>query len=137
MAVSTFPDVFGALLQHLKATSDVTALTSTRIGDEVAASWDFPPHKARHAVVVQGPVGGSGELEPPLYRDRYDVWSYGPNRLEALKLARRVRAALLGFSNDIIGEIAEEAGPIRLTDPETGWVYVVQPYLVTFTWGPS
>lgn len=143
MAVTILPDVFGALLTRLKVNAAVVALASTRIADEVRSDWDFKPREnAKHAVVINGPIGGPGEMERPLYRERYDVWSYGKNRLEALRMARTVRAALIPPDGGAIafavgaahiGNIVEESGPIRLVDPDTGWVYVVQPYLVTYS----
>lgn len=151
MAVSALPDVFGAILSKLRATTAITALTSTRIGDEVKGDrpgnpgWGFTQGSARAAIVVQGPVGGPGELEMPLYRERYDVRCYGPNRLESLRLARTVRAALIppdggrvGFSygDCYVYEVAEEAGPIRLLEPDTEWHAVVIPYLITYSGAP-
>jgi hypothetical protein len=147
MAVTMLPDLFGAILSKLRASSAVTALVSDRIGDEVKPAWDFQSKRAKLAVVVNGPVGGPGELEQPLYRERYDLWCYGPDRLNALKLARTVRAALVppdggragGFryGDCYVHEVAEEAGPIRLIDPDLGWVYVVQPYVFTFSGVPA
>ena len=72
MAVSILPDVFGALLTRLRNNVAVTALTGTRIGDEVATDWAFEPRKAKHAIVINGPLGGPGEMERPLYRERFE-----------------------------------------------------------------
>lgn len=140
MAVTTLPDVFGALLGKLRASNAVTALTSTRIGDEVKA-WGFKENAATYAVVVKGPVGGPGETEMPLYRERYDVDCYGAGRLEALKLARAVRAAFIPpdggrvgwtYGNCAVTEMAEEAAPIRLQEPDTRWHRVTVPYIVSY-----
>ena len=153
MAVTILPDVFGAILSKLRATTAITALTSTRIADEVKgdrpgnAGWGFKSGaQVQPAIVVQGPVGGPGEMESPLYRERYDIRCYGQNRLESLRLARTVRAALIppdggrvGFSygDCYVYEVAEEAAPIRLIEPDTDWHAVVIPYLFTYGGTPT
>jgi len=143
VAITVLPDVWAALQARLKASSAVVALTTTdRIADEIKAAWAFGPKgKAKYAVLIQGPFGGPGETEAPLYRERYDMWCYGPDRRTALVLARTVRAAFIPPSGGAVGftlagacihEIEEEAGPIALKDSVEGWWYVVQPYIVTY-----
>lgn len=140
------PDVFGAILSKLRDVTAITTMTSTRIADEIKSDWSFTAKRAQHAIVVQGPVGGPGELESPLYRERYDIRCYGPNRLETLRLARTVRAALIppdggrvGFSYGgcYVYEVADEAGPIRLIEPDTDYHVVVIPYLFTYCGVPT
>lgn len=145
MAVAALPDVFGAILSKLRATAAITALTSTRIGDEIKPAWGFTEKSAATAIVLVGPTGGPGEMEMPLYRERYDVRCYAPTGYDAARLARTVRAALIPPDGAAVGftygdadvlEVAEEAAPIRLVEPDTRWHVVVIPYLFTYSGVP-
>lgn len=144
MVVTTLPDVFGALLLKLRASSAVAALASTRIADEVKPAWGFTEKTAGAGVVVKGPLGGPGELEQPLYRERFDVDCYGATRLDALKLARTVRATFIPPDAGAVGftygdcavlEMAEET-VVRLQEPDTRWHRVTVSYLCTYVGVP-
>lgn len=141
MTVTAYPDVLGGLFGYLRACSDITALTSTRIADEVKDEWAFAEKKAKYAVVIPGRRGGSEDLDPPLERCRFDVFTYGPNKLSAATLMNVVLGYLCpkdGSANGFTGthvrvnEIALEGGPNDLIEPDTRWAYSVATLMVTY-----
>lgn len=141
MAVTSYPDVLGGLFGYLRACTDITALTSDRIGDEVKDAWAFAEKKAKYAIVIPGRRGGSEDLDPPLERCRFDVFCYGPNKLSAATLMNIVLGYLCprdGQRNGFIGthvavtEIALEGGPNDLIEPDTRWAYSVATIRATF-----
>lgn len=87
------PDPVNAVMAILAASSDVTALTSTRIyGEALPASQAgaTPPV----ALVVQ-PAGGRAALAgPELRKPRIDVRAYGPTRTQARAAANAAYGAL-------------------------------------------
>lgn len=133
MPVTALPDLVGAVVAHLRASADITALTSTRISARRQDSWSLPGY----AIVVHGPTGGRGELGSGLYGERLDIWCYGPDDRTAKLLDRTVRAYLVppdrsrsvSFrqASTRVHSVALEAGPIFLVDPATKWPYVVTP----------
>jgi len=147
MAATLYPDVLGALFSHLRASADITALTSDRIGDDIKPSWGMQAaQNARYAVVVSGPLGGPGELGPALLGWRFDLTCYGPNKLSANTLMRTVLGYLVPqdrqqtsftAAHAIVQSVAVEGGPNALIDPDTRWPYAVASLIVRFTGVPT
>lgn len=139
MVVAALPDLVGAVVAHLRASAEITALTSTRISAKRQDAWALP----LYAVVVNGPRGGPGEIGSGLYSERIDLWSYGPDDRTAKLLDRTMRAYLVppGRTRAVsftqastqVRTVAFETAPIFLVDPVTGWPYVVSPALFTYS----
>lgn len=131
-SVTELPDVVGCLIERLLASPAVVELASSRVSGELQPDWGMSV-KPKYAIVVDGPLGGSGEIGPGVYEDRFDVLTYGPNPLRQKQLMRRVRPYLVpvghgqpianGFHaahTSVLG-IVEESAPFSITDPDTHW----------------
>lgn len=141
MVVAALPDLIGALVAHLQASAEILALTTatTRISAKRKDAWNLPGY----AIVVNGPHGGPGEIGSGLYRERVDIWSYGPDDRTAKLLDRTVRAYLVPpdlsrkvtfrQANTRVQSVLFDAAPIFLVDPVTKWPYVVTPALLTYS----
>lgn len=84
------PDAIGVSVAYLNTVSAVTALVGDRIGTELAASAVWP-------AVRLDPVGGFAVLEYRLDQPRLQVQSFATTDLEAMTVARTVRAALVAM----------------------------------------
>lgn len=143
MTVLALPDLKGAVIAHLRASSEIAALTSTRISARLQDSWPLPDY----AILVQGPRGGLGDLDAGLYAERLDLRCFGPDNRTANLLWRTVNAYLLpplrdravGFkqANTIVHTIQAEGGPIEFEDPETTWISNDSGYVFIYSTSPS
>lgn len=138
MPVVAEPDFIGAVIARLRSISEVTALTSTRISGQTQVDWFPDKTVARHAIVVRR-AGGTDEPDIDHFLPRVDVRCYGATEYEAGRLARIVKPALCptrhsgnrtGFTQGDcrVLDVAYEAGPISLPEPETGWWTVTGSY---------
>jgi hypothetical protein len=143
MPVLALPDIKGAVIAHLRASSEIAALASTRVSGRVQAAWTLPGY----AVLVDGPKGGPGELGAGLYGMRFDLRCYGPDDRTAMMLWRTVNAYLLvpdgsravSFyqAQTRIHAVHAEGGPIGFVDPDTDWPSTDSGYVFTFSEVPS
>lgn len=140
MAVIARPDVIGAVIAHLRAVSELTALTSTRISGAKQDSWQLP---SQRCLWVDGPKGAPlvASQGIPLWSMRIDFNAYGPTGLEAMKVWNVLDAALIpdqGDSAQFSGtgvrviNVSHESGPFRVVEPETGHNVVLATYLFAY-----
>lgn len=147
MVVTELPDVVAALIERLLASPAIVELARDRVSGELLPDWGMSA-RAKYAVVVSGPVGGSGEIAAGVYEDRFDIATYGANAHRQKQLMRRVRAHLVpiwqggtaanGFSAAHANVLAvfEEASPLALTDPDMHWSYSTLPVRVRYSGVP-
>lgn len=143
MTVAALPDLAGSITAFLRAQSEITALTSTRIS--TARNWTLP----NYAVLIQPGRGGPGEvLGGVLLAERVDLWFYGPGdkqstqAMNAHALWRQVHPILCppvgvrtsGFeaASTRVLKVELEGGPLRLVDPDENWAYTVVSYVFTY-----
>lgn len=86
MAVRLLPSVEVLVVAHLKASSDVTAITGNRIGTELYAGTD--------PAVWLSLVTGEERVRNHLAAPQLDVRSYGGTKAQADLLARTVHAVM-------------------------------------------
>jgi hypothetical protein len=128
----------------LLANSSVTSLVQTDVNSNPAiyVGNDLPEHfnpKAGPAVLISRRGGQSHPEISPLYDSRIqikvaaDVEKY----LTAFQLYQAVYAALDGITqtgfdsgNSLVHRIIETTGAQEMTDPDTGWCYVIAFYNV-------
>lgn len=138
MVVTALPDLAGAINSYLRASTAIAAqmgASSGNISTIRQDAWTLPGY----AVLIQAGRGGAGELDyGPIQDERVDLTCYGPDARTAHLLWRTVHAYLLppdlahavGFvaASTRVLAIYQEAGPLRLVDPDTGWSYTTTPY---------
>ena len=140
MPVVALPDILGAIVARLRAVTEITALTSTRISPVRQESWNPMP---RHAIWVDGPKGmgpfGSDNL--PLETVRVDLNCFGSTDYEAGRLWRTMHSAICPYQGAAtqfvaagvrVSNVQRESGPIRFTDSDTGWPCVIGGYLFSY-----
>ena len=144
MVVTALPDLAGAIVAYLRASAPVAALVGTKVSITRQPAWNLPAY----AVLVENGRGGAGEVDyGPIQDERVDIWTYGPDARTAHLLWRTVHAALLppdqshavsfvAASTRVLA-IYQEAGPIRLVDPDTLWPYTVTPYRFRYSGVPA
>lgn len=143
MVVTALPDLAGAIVSYLRASAPVAALAGTKVSVTRQASWNLPGY----AVLVENGRGGAGELDyGPIQDERADIFCYGPDARTAHLLWRTVHVALIppdlshpvGFvaASTRVLAVYQEAGPIRLVDPDTTWPYTVTPYRFRYSGVP-
>lgn len=138
MAVVARPDLLGALIARLRATTEITALTSTRISGELQDAWTMPTH----AVTLRRSGGPPGDYLGGIWYSRIDVTAYGSTRREATRLLDIVLPALCPLQGPPGGsfiqsavrvyDIAPEAEMIADTEPDTGWPFAWMPLVVSW-----
>jgi hypothetical protein len=143
MVVTALPDLAGAIVAHLRASSAIADLAGTKISARRQEAWGLPAY----AVLVENGRGGVGELAGGLQKERVDLTCYGPDDRTAHLLWRTVHYYLLppigsgratGFTaaQTAILTIEQEGGPLRLVDPDTGWPYTQASYQFTYSAEP-
>lgn len=123
-----------AVVEYLKADSDIVALVGTRVfGIELPeAEADFMPRKA--IVVKQsGGAGSGGWLEHST--PRMDVFCYGETPHQARTVRREVYDVLKQLirtviDSTLINSISPSGLPLDLRDPDTQWPVVFESYQV-------
>lgn len=138
MPVLALPDLPGAINSFLRAQTEITALTSTRISTVRQESWTLPGY----AILIQPGRGGPGEVDDGLLMaERVDLWCYGPDARTAHALWRQVHPILcprVGLHNGFTAastrvlKVELEGGPLRLVDPDEGWSYTVASYVFVY-----
>ncbi len=140
MVVLAVPDVAGAVIGHLLASSEIAALAGTRISAVRQASWNLPAY----AVLVE-PGRGGFPVDPPLEDERMDVRCYGPNAKAANDLWRLVNAYLLRHDRGpasfrsatcAVADVVREGGPLRLLDGDGLWPCTVASYHILYSGVP-
>jgi hypothetical protein len=96
MTIAPNADIIGALTAKLRATTEVTALASTRIAGEVGSDWFTPGGDARGAVRLRRT---GGNVDPELWGvgihvSRVDCNCYGSSGRTANLLLATVLAVL-------------------------------------------
>lgn len=142
MAIATLPDITGAIMLRLRSITAITALTANRIATERGADW-FPDVTARHAIVINGPVGSPGDdYQIGIQRTRYDFLMYGASGFEAMRLYRTAHPNICPRQDSVVAfvqsgcrvrNVVKEGGPTRLNDPDTNWAYVLCSYIYTWS----
>lgn len=134
MTVAAMPDALGAVLGQLRSFTDLQTFVggqaNPRISGRLKTEWNPMP---RGAIVLRY-AGGPPEGLLPVQLTRVDMTCYGANALEAMRLWRAALPLLCppqpGPRSFIRGgcrvyDVAQESGPIPLTDPQSKWNYVV------------
>jgi len=112
------------MIAKLKATSAITAVTSTRIyGGMIPQS-----EKTLPAIEVFLLPGGYTDLETPVIHAEFRLKAYAASSAEAETLYGLIHDALHGIGNYSVGTnyvylSAEDTHGQPLTDPDTGWEY--------------
>lgn len=149
MPATALPDLAGAINSRLRSSSAIAALAGTNISTTRQPAWTLPAY----AVLIL-PSRGGGEDTPGLKWERIDLWCYGPGKDEGTQarnahtLWRTVdyflsppissgRAAAFIAANTSVTKVEQEAGPLRLVDPDEGWAYTVGSYRVTYASEPT
>ena len=123
-----------AVMEYLKADSDIVALVGTRVfGIELPElETNFMPRKA--IVIKQsGGDGSGGYLEHS--SPRIDIFCYGETPHQARTVRREVFDVLKQLirtvtDSTLINSISPEGGPLDLRDPDTQWPVVFESYQV-------
>lgn len=133
-------DPIKAIIDILKADSDITTLVSTRVyGMELPRSETA--NMPRKAIVIQPsgggvfPVGSADYIEHS--DQRIDVFSYGETPFEAQKVRREVLDTLKQLKRTIINGtllhwINRAGGSLALRDPDTDWPVAFESFQVFF-----
>lgn len=142
MAVAARPDVIGAVVKQLRASSDITALTSTRITARLQPTWAAMP---TYAILVRPAGGPPGKPQINLMVTRIDVFCYGETEAKAAKLWRQFDAVfcpgqerVVQFAQTVdgavckVGSVDRESMPVSGIEPETNWPRTTASYLVTW-----
>lgn len=138
MVVAARPDVIAAVLDQLRASADITALTSTRITSRLQPSWTGMP---TYAVIVRPAGGPPGNPQINLMVSRIDVHCYGATEAQAAALWRQLDAVFcpgqerqVSFSRSgcRVGSVDRESMPISGLEPDTEWPRTTCSYLVTW-----
>lgn len=131
---------YQALTAQLRLSSDITALTSTRIGLEVQVGWAMP----KQAIVVTQ-AGGVADVYPPLATARAAVRSFAPKYFhDAEALSDRVKAWLLrpegngptsfNLGGCVVHNVQHEGSIQRLADFEgKPWPSFIDYYVLTYS----
>jgi hypothetical protein len=141
MVVAARPDLLGAIIARLRASSDITALTGMRISAALGTAWAMPTHAIVLAIAGGPPLPGA----TPRKRTRIDVRCYGSTPFEAMRLWRQFDAVwcpgqehVVQFRQTIAGQVCgvgsvdPEGGPTALIEPDTEWPFVLSSYLVSW-----
>ncbi len=149
MTITAQADILAAVTARLRTFSEITALTSTRIGGELGSDW-FTGANAQHAIWLRR-TGGPVDIEDWLIgiqRSRLDCWCYGSSAKAANDIMSLVLAALApeqaggagSFIQTLTGgarvrvyNVIPETGVISNREPDTGYRYAWCPLMVT--WG--
>lgn len=132
MVVVATPDIAGAVIGYLLASTEITALAGTRISSNRKPGWNLPAY----AILVE-PGRGGFPVDPPLEDERMDIRVYGPNDKSANDLWRLVNAYLLRHDGGpmafrsatcAVAVVTREGGPLRLVDGDGLWPYTLASY---------
>lgn len=135
--VTARPDVTGAVIAYLRASTAIAALAGTKISARRQASWALPSY----AVLIEGRRGG-GE-DGPLLWQRMDITCYGADDRTADLLWRTLdyyfcpeegSGRVNGFraAATTVCQVEHEGGPLGLEDPDTAWPYTTASYRVYY-----
>jgi hypothetical protein len=158
MPVTALPDLAGAVNGRLRSSSAIVALVNssggwngTGSGPRISTQrqggdngWKLPTG----AVLIEAGRGG-GEDAPGLQWERIDLLCYGADARTAHLLWRTVhpffcppvglasgfRAVASGATVSVL-KVAQEGGPLRLTDPDEAWPYSWASYRVVYAVDP-
>lgn len=151
MTLTAEADILAAITARLRTFTEITNLTSTRIGGEIGEAW-FSGPAATYAVRLRR-TGGPVDLDQRtagIARARLDCWCYGSSAKTANDLLSLVLAALCpvqgaasgngsfiqtltGGSKVRVYAIAPEVEPISDREPDTGYRFAWCPLVAT--WG--
>ena len=140
MVVVARPDVLAAVLAQLRASAELTALTSTRITARLQPSWSGMP---TYAVLVRPAGGPPGNRQVNLMVSRIDTFCYGATEAQAASLWRLLDAVLcpgqereVGFIRTVDGvrcrvaSVDPESMPTSGIEDGTRWPRTTCSYLV-------
>lgn len=148
MPVTALPDLAGAINARLRSSSAIAALASTRISTARQGAWNLPSY----AVLIEAGKGG-GVVTPGIRWERIDLRCYGPGDGESTQernahtLWRTVhyffcpeegsgRASAFIAASTSVTKVEEEAGPLRLADPDPAWRCTWASYRVEYAVDP-
>lgn len=142
MVVAARPDIIAAVLAQLRASTEITALTSTRITSRLQPSWANMP---TYGVIVRPAGGPPGKEQLNLMVTRIDVFCYGETEAKAAELWRQLDAVLcpgqerlsrftqtIGGVKCRVGNVSRESMPISGVEPQTKWPRTTASYLLTW-----
>jgi hypothetical protein len=138
MVVAARPDELAAVLAHLRASTDIAALASTRITSRLQPSWSGMP---TYAVIVRRAGGPPGKRQINVMRTRMDVFCYGATEALSVALWRQVDAVfcpgqerLVSFtaSGCRVYSVDPEAMPASDLEPGTEWPRTTCSYIVSW-----
>lgn len=141
------PDLSAAIKLYLADSTDIVAITSTRIYQEWPTGNDkiiVPPFTGKSCILIKTGVGGPGDIGLSLQDERVDLCCYGTNRNNSYILWRTLHAYLFppgqrqttSFTkaNCRVHTIFQEGGPLRLIDAnQADWPYVSCPYIFRYS----
>ena len=154
MVIVARPDLLGCLLLRLRSFGEVTALVnsaagwtdgrvgSPRISAVIHDKWAMPTR----AVRLMKTGGPPGDIQTNVLRQRVDVTCYGSNDREASDLLNMVAPALAPDQSGIssftlagcrVYDVVPEAATIVDVDPNLGWPFAWQPFVIVWAGVPA
>jgi hypothetical protein len=139
VVVAARPDELAAVLVHLRASSDITALASTRITSRLQPSWSGMP---TYAVIVRRAGGPPGKRQINVMRTRLDVSCYGATEAMSVALWRQLDAVLcpgqerrVSFTESScrVYSVDPEGMPNSDLEPGTDWPRTIASYVVSWS----
>lgn len=128
------PDYIGALFTHLRADASTVALAGTRISGSMDKWQGMPTYG-----VLALATGGNDQPDIAHILPRVDLWCYGPNRYEAMRLWRTVQGYLMRVDGGIVSfkvgttaifDVMLESGPEWLPEADSNYPRVVGSYIL-------
>lgn len=151
MVVAPRPDIIGAIIAQLRASTDLAALVSTRISGQWQDAWVDPATgKPRSSVLIRAAGGPAGKRQINLMRSRVDVSFYGSTGFAAMQIWAMLDAVFcpgqertVGFRRSVngvlcsVGSVDPDGMPLSDVEEDTGWPRVVCSYIVTWMGVPG
>lgn len=138
MSIPPLPDIVGALIARYRSFTEITDLTALRISNRLQSDW-FPNGDVRPAIWINGPIGSPrADVQAGIQRSRFDVFFYGANQFEAMRLWRiahpcicpdQARSSAYWVGQTIVRNAFHEGGPSRADDGEAKHPRVLATYV--------
>lgn len=138
MVVAARPDELAAVLDQLRASTDITALTSTRITARLQPSWTGMP---TYALIVRRAGGPPGKRQINIMKTRLDVFAYGATEALSVALWRQVDAVFCpGQERQVsfirggcrVYSVDPESAPSSGLEPGTEWPRTTASYVISW-----
>jgi hypothetical protein len=127
-------DLLTALLEYMKADSDIMTLVGDRVYGEALPREEIA-NMPRHNLVIVSAGGPEAQKTDPVFSQRFDVWSYGYSLYEAGVLDRIAYAVVKNIMRETVGDVlihsaALSGGPTPYVDADTGYTAMIRSILV-------